>query len=203
MVIVVYECIVRLVIVYVAHVDGADGAAKGAKLVVMRYDIRTCAEWRQQDPSPLTIIAVEISAWDQGSHLGYIHVLGGHSNEEAVSVDGFHLQVRDLACVIEEISVVESVELSLCLVAEELEVRVVHVAGWAGWVHTGETAVEAEWEAYVVNAATGTIAWSRISRSRHGDEKKNWDHEDGDYDGGGRGRIHHHRYLYSFLQYKP
>ena len=83
-------------------------------------------------------------------------------------MDGYHLQWREIA------DLMEGVELTLCVVAEELEVRVVHVGGWAGWVHTGVTVVEAEWEAYVVNVATGTIAWSRMSRrSKHHDENKN------------------------------
>ena len=48
-------------------------------------------------------------------------------------MDGYHLQCREFA------SLMEGVELALCLIAEELEVRAVHVAaaGWAGWVHTG------------------------------------------------------------------
>ena len=42
------------------------------------------------------------------------------------------------------------------MVAEELQERVVHVARWAGgWINT---VVEAEWEVYVVNAATGAFA---------------------------------------------
>ena len=51
----------------------------------------------------------------------------------------------------------EGIELTLCVVTEELEVRVVYVAaGWAeGWINTGERLlVEAEWEAYVLNVAT-------------------------------------------------
>ena len=52
----------------------------------------------------------------------------------------------------------KSVEFTLYLVTEEVEVRVVHVAGWAGRINTEETVVDADWEAYVSNAATGTIA---------------------------------------------
>ena len=122
-------------------------------------------------------------------HLGYIHVLGGHSDDEAVVAYGYDLQSCQLAIGMGIDGVWHGIQLTLCLVTEELQVRVVHVGGWAGWVHTRDTVVEAEWEAYVGNVATGPYAWSRISRSRHGDEKKNWDHEDGDYDGGGRGRI--------------
>ena len=63
-------------------------------------------------------------------------------------MDGYHLQ-----CI--EISAFRAdVQLTLCLIAEEAEVRVVHVAGRAGWVHTRETVVDAEWEAYVGNVAT-------------------------------------------------
>ena len=40
------------------------------------------------------------------------------------------------------------------VVVEELDVRVVDVARWIGWINRGETVVETEWEAYVVNAAT-------------------------------------------------
>ena len=93
----------------------------------------------------------------------------------------------------DEIAILESIELTFCLIAEEVEVRVVHVAaGWAGWIHTGDTIVKAEWEAYVGNASTGTTAWSNYV----GDEKmKNWDHgDDDDYDddkGGGIREIHH------------
>ena len=88
-------------------------------------------------------------------------------------MDGFHLQLRDLACVKDEIAVLESVELSFCVVTEELEVRVVHVRGWAGRINTGETVVEAEWEAYVGNVATGSHA-CRIGGSNYvgGEEKK-------------------------------
>ena len=67
-------------------------------------------------------------------------------------MDGYHLQCREFA------SLMEGVELALCLIAEELEIRVSHVAGWAGWINTRETVVEAKWEAYVGNAATGPFA---------------------------------------------
>ena len=67
------------------------------------------------------------------------------------------------------------VQLTLCVVTEEVEVRVVHVAaGWAfGWIHTRDTVVEAEGEAYVGNVATGLHAWSRINSSNNyvGDEE--------------------------------
>ena len=39
-------------------------------------------------------------------------------------MDGYHLQCHEIA------SLMDDVELSLYLIAEELEVRVVHVAGW-------------------------------------------------------------------------
>ena len=83
-------------------------------------------------------------------------------------MDGYHFQCRDIA------SFMEGIELALCVVAEELEIRVVHVAGWAGWINRRETVVEAEWEAYVGNVATGSRARSRMSRgSKHHDENKN------------------------------
>ena len=86
-------------------------------------------------------------------HLSSARVAGaGHSNDEAVVVDGHHLQSRGI------VSFMEGVELTLCLIAEELEIRVSHVAGWAGWINTRETVVEAKWEAYVGNAATGLFA---------------------------------------------
>ena len=60
------------------------------------------------------------------------------------------------------------------MVVEELDVRVVDVARWIGWINRGETVVETEWEAYVGKATTGTIAWSRMSRrSKHSDQNKN------------------------------
>ena len=80
-------------------------------------------------------------------------------------MDGYHLQCT-------EIAILEGVELSFCLVTEELEVRVVHVRGWAGRINTGETVVEAEWEAYVGNVATGTNARSRISSMRGHESKQ-------------------------------
>ena len=68
----------------------------------------------------------------------------------------------------------KGIELTFCVVAEELEIRVVHVAaGWAGRIHTRETVVEAEGEAYVGNVATGLHAWSSISSHYYvGDEEK-------------------------------
>ena len=93
-------------------------------------------------------------------------------------MDGHHLQLRELAYVMVVHGVRHGIELALCLVTEEVEVRVVHVAGWAGgWINRRETVVEAEWEAYVGNAATGSHAWSRrlgSSSSNYvgGEEKK-------------------------------
>ena len=84
-------------------------------------------------------------------------------------MDGYHLQSTEMIT----LRGVVHVQLTLCLVAEELEERVVHVAGWAGLVHTGETVVDAEWEAYVGNAATGSHA-CRIGSNNYvgGEEKK-------------------------------
>ena len=142
---------------YVAHVNDAYGAAKAGEIVVIRYDIRPSAQWREQYISRATLTAVGIRAGDDRGHLGYIHVYGGHSNDEAVVEDGFHLQSRQLAFGIGIDGVRHGIELTLCVVTEEAEVRVVHVAaGWAeGWINTGERLlVEAEWEAYVLNVAT-------------------------------------------------
>ena len=122
--------------------EGAQGAAEAAKFILVGYDIRPSG---QHDPSSLTVSAVG----SIGAHLSSAHVAGaGQSNDEAVVVDGYDLQSRVIA------SFMEGVELILCLVTEELEIRVVHVAGRAGWVHTRETVVDAEWEAYVGNVAT-------------------------------------------------
>ena len=191
---------------YVAHVNDAYGAAKAGEIVVIRYDIRPSAQWREQYISRATLTAVGIRAGDDRGHLGYIHVYGGHSNDEAVVEDGFHLQSRQLAFGIGIDGVRHGIELTLCVVAEELEVRVVHVTGWAGRMKRGGTVVEAEWEAYVGNVATGSHAWSRISSSSNyvGDEKKKWDDDDDDYDGEGIRRIlHHHHHPHSYLQHKP
>ena len=105
---------------YVAYVDGAYGAPKAAKLVVIRYDIRTGAKWWQQDPSPLTTTAVGISAGVDGGHLGNIHVLGGHLNDQAVGVDGYDLQSCQLAIGMGIDGVWHGIQLTLCLVTEEL-----------------------------------------------------------------------------------
>ena len=83
-------------------------------------------------------------------------------------MDGYHFQCSEIA------SFVEGIELTLCVVIEELEIRVVHVGGWAGRIIIVDTVVEAEWEAYVGNVARGNHAWSRMSRrSKHSDENKN------------------------------
>ena len=63
-----------------------------------------------------------------------------------------------LSLCIEIITFRVDVQLTLCLVTEEAEVWIIHVAGWAGWINTGETVVEAEWEAYVGNVATRSFA---------------------------------------------
>ena len=82
-------------------------------------------------------------------------------------MDGYDLQAR-------EIAILKGVELSLCVVTEEAEVRVVHVAGWASWINTGEAVVKAEWEAYIRNVATRTYACRIISSHYVGyEEKKN------------------------------
>ena len=86
----------------------------------------------------------------------------------------------------------KSVEFTLYLVTEEVEVRVVHVAGWAGWVNRPDIVVEAEREAYVGNVATGSHA-CRIGGSNYvgGEEKKKWEVQDGGKRGGIRRRTHH------------
>ena len=72
-------------------------------------------------------------------HRGSARVVGVcHSNDEAR-----HLQSRQITHGICVDGVWHDIELALCRIAEELQERIVHVAGWAGWVNTGDTVVEA------------------------------------------------------------
>ena len=149
----------------IGGLEDSEGAAEAAKFILVRYHIRPCRNRGKLYLHCPTHIAGGSIGRD---HLSSAHVAGvRRSNDEAVVFDGYDLQCREFA-------IFERVELTLCVVAEELEIRVVHVAGWAGWINTGETAVEAEWEAYVGNAATGLFAWSRINSSSNyvGDEEK-------------------------------
>ena len=138
----------------IGSLQDAQGAAEAAEFILVGYDIRPDPHRGQLDFSRLTRSAV-------GS-IGFYHLSSAHviiicdSSNEAVVVDGHHLQSREIS------SLMEGVQLTLCLIAEEAEVRVVHVAGWAGWVKRGDTVVEAEREAYVGNATTRPHALRRI-----------------------------------------
>ena len=129
----------------IGGLENAQGAAEAAEFILVGYDIRPDPHRGQLDFSRLTRSAV-------GS-IGFYHLSSAHviiicdSSNEAVVVDGHHLQCT-------EIAILEGIQLTLCLIAEEAEVRVVHVGGWAGRIHTRDTVVEAEWEAYVGNGAT-------------------------------------------------
>ena len=60
-----------------------------------------------------------------------------------------------LSLCIEIITFRVDVQLTLCLVTEEAEVWIIHVAGWAGWINRGcQIADDAKREAYVGNVAT-------------------------------------------------
>ena len=107
----------------IGGLENAQGAAEAAEFILVGYDIRPDPHRGQLDFSRLTRSAVG----SIGYHLSSAHVIIiCDSNDEAVVVDGHHLQSREIS------SLMEGIELLLCVVAEELEVWVFHVGGWAG-----------------------------------------------------------------------